>query len=118
MAYSFNFIFDIVGVSPILQFFNHQQSAQQPNRGAEYLAAYHCTLDAFIESAEAMPMRQGWQLDRVVDSVITFWLNNADQIEHWKRRLGDAGSENLLIARVADVDALKTEFESLLRYRL
>ena len=111
MEYSF----DIVGVSPILSFFNHQQQArQQP--GAEYLGAYQCTLDAFINSMEEVPLRRGWHLDRVVDSVIRFWLSNAEQINHWKRRLEDAGKENLLVARVADLDSLKLEFESLLNY--
>lgn len=108
MEYSF----EIVGVSPVLSFFNHQLAAQ--SQGAEYLGAYHCTLDAFIDSIESVPQRRGWHLDRVVDSVIRFWLHNAEQVTHWKRRLEDAGSENLLVARVADLESLKVEFESLL----
>jgi len=113
MQYSF----EIVGVSPVLSFFNHQQAnRQQPHPGAEYLGTYKCTLDAFIESVEEMPARRNWHLDRVVDSVINFWLNNAEQISHWKQRLNDAGSENLLVARVSDLDSLKIEFESLLKY--
>lgn len=110
MEYSF----ELVGVSPVLSFFNHQQTMRQ-RTGAEYLGAHACTLDAFIESVENMPVRRGWQLDRVVDSVISFWLNNAEPISHWKQRLRDAGAENLLVARVSDIDSLKAEFESLLQ---
>jgi plasmid maintenance system antidote protein VapI len=113
MEYSF----EIVGVSPVLEFFNHQQAIrQQRHAGAEYLGSYQCTLDAFITSVENVPMRRNWRLDRIVDSVINFWLNNAEQISHWKQRLREAGTENLLVARVGDVESLKAEFESLLKY--
>jgi hypothetical protein len=110
MEYSF----EIVGVSPILTFFNHQQETQrQPHAGAEYLGAYQCTLDAFLKSVESVPLRRDWQLDRVVDTVINFWLSHAEQVRHWKRRLEDAGAQNILVARVADLHSLRMEFESL-----
>lgn len=112
MDYSFEFI----GISPVLSFFEHQQTVQQRQlAGAEYVGTYHCTLDALIDSVEEMPLRRGWDLDRVVDTVIEFWLNNSEKISHWKKRLDDAGRDNLLIARVADLDALKLEFEGLLK---
>jgi hypothetical protein len=98
-----------------LAFLNYhleQQTVYRPK--AAYLAAYQCTLDALIESVETLPLRQGWQLDRVVDTVVAFWLNNADQVQHWRRRLADAGTQSLLIARVADLEALRLEFEDLL----
>lgn len=109
------YAFDIVGVSPVLYFFNHQQTQQEPKgTGVEYLAAYKCTLDAFLESVETIPPKLEWNLDRVVDTVIKFWLNNSDTIQYWKVRLNDAGRDNLLVARVADIKSLKAEFESLL----
>jgi plasmid maintenance system antidote protein VapI len=111
MEYSF----ELVGVSPVLSFFKHQQAMQQrQHTGAEYLGSYRCMLDALIESVEGIPMRQEWNLDRVVDTVINFWLNNSEKISHWKKRLDDAGTDNLLVARVADLDSLKIEFEALL----
>lgn len=110
------YTFDLLGVSPILHFFNHQQQKQQQQlgTGAEYVASNRCTLDAFLESVEQVPQKRGWDLDRVVDTVIRYWMKNAETIGHWKRRLDDAGDENLLVARVADVKSLKAEFESLL----
>lgn len=109
-----SYSFEIVGISPVLAFFNHQQEAQrQPNTGAEYLGAYQCTLDAFIRSVESVPSQRGWNLDQVVDTVIGFWLNHAEQVRHWKRRLEDAGTQNLLVARVADLHSLRVEFEFL-----
>lgn len=108
--------FDFVGVTPILSFFNHQLTTSSPQKpkGATYLASDRCTLDAFLESIEGVPRERGWNLDLVVDSVIAFWLRNGELVQHWKRRLEEAGSENLLVARVADFSALKAEFESLL----
>jgi hypothetical protein len=113
MRYTFEFI----GITPTLSFFNHQHNERYNHSsggGAAYLASDRCTLDAFLSSVEAVPLQRSWNLDTVVDSVITFWLNNAEQVRHWKTRLDDAGRENLLVARVADVPALKAEFESLL----
>jgi hypothetical protein len=111
-----NYTFDILGVSPVLYFFNQQQERCQKKSppGVEYVASYQCSLDALIQSVENALPRHGWDLDRVVDSVISFWMNNSDSIRYWKDRLKDAGSENLLIGRVADVYSLRTEFESLL----
>jgi hypothetical protein len=110
------FTFDIVGVSPVLHFFNHQQqnSQQVNNLGVEYISTYICTLDAVIESVEPIPEKWGWDLDEVVGTVIKFWMNNAESVGYWKSRLNDAGNDNLLVARVADVNALQAEFEGLL----
>ncbi|RCJ15886.1 hypothetical protein A6S26_06195 [Nostoc sp. ATCC 43529] len=112
MRYSF----DIVGVSPLLQFFNHQQQIwQQPSRqGVEYLGMHTCTLDTFLKSVESVPPQRGWNMDRVVDTVIQFWVNNSDSIRYWKGCLTNAGKDNLLITRLADITALQAEFESLL----
>lgn len=110
------YTFDLVGVSPVLQFFTHQQQSQKPSKhqGVEYLGTHICTLDAFLESVETVPEKWGWNLDQVVDTVVDFWLNNSDSIYYWKKRLTDAGRDNLLVARVADFTALQAEFESLL----
>lgn len=109
-----DYSFELVGVSPILTFFHHQQEQQhRHHHGAAYLGAYHCTLDAFLDSLEPVPPRRGWNMDAVVDTVIQFWVNNAEQVRHWRSRLEDAGQENLVVARVADVTSLRSEFESL-----
>ncbi|HEY9619842.1 MAG TPA: hypothetical protein V6C78_05710 [Crinalium sp.] len=111
------YTFELVGVSPVLSFFSYQQEIQTQKRDkrAQYLGSHQCTLDAFISAVEVAPLKRlEWNLDQVVDTVINFWLHNADQVRHWKRRLEDAGAENLLVARVADLNSLKTEFESLL----
>jgi hypothetical protein len=111
MEYSF----EIVGVSSVLSFFSHQQAIQsRQNAGAEYLGSYCCTLDAFIASMDQVPLRRNWNMDQVVESVIQFWWTNAESVKHWQRRLADSGQESLLVTRVADVNALKAEFELLL----
>lgn len=111
------FTFELLGVSPVLDFFNHQQeySQRQPQTGAEYLGAYKCTLDTFIESVETVSPKRGWNMDQAVDTVLNFWLNNVETIQHWKQRLEDAGRENLLVARLADFQAIQAEFEHLVR---
>ncbi len=110
------YTFDIVGISPVLNFFNHQQqSMNQPqHQGVEYLSTHTCTLDAFIKSVEIVPAKWNCNLDQVVDTVVQFWLNNSESISYWKLRLNDAGQDNLLVARIADIKALKAEFESLM----
>jgi hypothetical protein len=111
MAYTF----EIVSVSPVLSFFNHQQKKRQHNSvGTEYVGAYQCTLDAFLASVETVPSHRDWELDAVVDTVVKFWLNHAEQVKHWKQRLEDAGAESLLVARVGDLRSFQVEFERLL----
>jgi predicted GTPase len=109
------YTFEILGVSPVLHFFSYQQEAHQKSQtGVEYVGSYKCTLDDLIKSVETVPAKQGWELDQVVDTVINFWMNNIDSVHHWKRRLEDAGDQNLLVSRLANYTSLKTEFERLL----
>jgi plasmid maintenance system antidote protein VapI len=110
------YTFDIVGVSPVLYFFARQQQAGQNSQlmGVEYFGTYKCTLDALLESLEKIPAKSSWNLDQAVDTVVKFWMNNSDSIHYWKARLRDAGRDNLLVARVADIKGLKAEFELLL----
>lgn len=110
------YTFDIVGVSSVLQFFNHQQQSweHQQYKCVEYLPNHTCTLDAFLETVEPVPNKRGWQMDQIVDTVINFWLNNAESIQYWKTRLQDAGKDNLLVTRLADINSLQAEFELLL----
>ena len=110
------YTFELLGISPVLDFFTHQQKLlqQPPSAGIEYLGSYECKLDAFLESVETVPPKQGWNMDEVVDTVIQFWVNHSEPIRYWKARLNDAGHDNLLVARVADIRSLKAEFESLL----
>lgn len=111
------FTFELLGVSPILEFFSHQQaqSNRQPPSGVEYLGSYKCTLDAFIKSVEEISPRRGWEPDQAVDTVVNFWLTHVETVQHWKHRLEDAGQENLIVARFADLRSLKAEFEQLFR---
>jgi hypothetical protein len=111
-----SYTFEILGVSPTISFFNQQQQLlqQQQPSGVEYLGNRKCTLDGFVASVEIISPHRGWDVDRVVDTVISFWLNNSDSILYWKHRLQDAGNENLLVARVGDIKSLQAAFESLL----
>ncbi|NJL64996.1 MAG: hypothetical protein HC903_28380 [Methylacidiphilales bacterium] len=110
------YAFDIIGVSPVLHFFNQQVQSRKclPTQGVEYLGTQACTLDAFLETAESVTPKLSWNTDEVVETVISFWMNNSDSIRYWKSRLQDAGKDNLIVARLADIKALQSEFELLL----
>lgn len=109
------YTFELLGISPTLSFFNQQQELlQQQPAGVEYLGNHKCTLDAFVESVETVSPNRGWEVDRAVDTVISFWMHNSESIQYWKHRLQDAGSENLLIARMGDIKSLQAAFEALL----
>ena len=109
------YTFDIIGVSPILFFFNQQQKISQKHQDSsvEYLSSQRCTLDALLESVETVAPKHDWNLDEVVDTVVNFWMKNSDTVQHWKSRLQDAGRDSILVSRVADIRGLKTEFEFL-----
>ncbi|MGI0492096.1 hypothetical protein ACN4EG_09805 [Alkalinema pantanalense CENA528] len=109
------YLFDIVGVAPILYFFEQQQerSSQIHPVQVEYVLSNRCTLDAVLTSIEQIPRNHDWILDEVVDSVVQFWMNNLEVIQHWKTRLEDGGKEQVLISRVGDLSSLRNELNFL-----
>jgi plasmid maintenance system antidote protein VapI len=111
-----SYTFDILGVAPLLYFFHQQEEIIEtnPQLGVEYLGCYKCTLDCFIESVEPVIPKRGWDFQQVVDTTIDFWMNHAETIGYWKARLEDAGKDNLLVARIANMKGLQQAFESLL----
>ena len=113
MRYAFN----IVGVSPVLDFFTQQTAIlHQPQFvGIEYIPNYQCTLDALIAAVEAISAHKQWDADEVIDTVVEFWLHNFDSVRYWKRQLYQAGAEFVIISRIAEFEALRTEFEFLLQ---
>ncbi|MEB3274575.1 MAG: hypothetical protein ACO4AI_11725 [Prochlorothrix sp.] len=109
------FSFDLLGVSPMLDFFHHQQNQRnrEQSGGAAYVGTHECTLDSFIRSVEEVTPDRGWNIDEAVDAVIQYWMRNEQHVRHWHDRLRDAGQENLLVGRLADVKALRIELEAL-----
>ncbi len=104
--------FELIGVSPVLTFFNYQQKLEvNPKRSKTYLGSYQCTLDSFIESTQMIPKKPQWDWDKVVQTIIDFWLKQEDSIRHWKVELDKAEGQTLIIARVANLECLRTEFE-------
>ncbi|WP_017298580.1 hypothetical protein [Nodosilinea nodulosa] len=116
MSYSF----DIIGIAPVLQFFNHQQRVEtKPDRSQAFLGSYCCTLDAFINATEAVHRRPDWDWDAIVGTMVAFWLRQEKDVLHWKQQLAAAkddqtlGNQALIVARVVNYDSLRHEFETL-----
>lgn len=111
MSYDFN----IIGVSPLLDFFYYQQQQEQnPQRSKAYFGSYKCTLDSFIESTQMIPKKPDWNWEQVTETIIDFWLHQEETIAQWKQIFDNSSQENLIIARVANVKWLRQEFQSLL----
>jgi hypothetical protein len=110
MSYSF----EIVGITPVLAFFNHQQQlASRCDRSKVYLGSHQCTLDAFIESTNLIPEKPLWDWDEVIETTINFWLLHEADIRYWKQELKQTSEDNLIIARVANIEILRQELEEL-----
>lgn len=109
-----SYTFDILGITPIFTFFNYQQEVEQnPRRGTTYLGSYQCTLEGFIQATDLIPQKPDWDWDNVVQSIVNFWLRHEETINQWKSELANTGNDNLLVARVSNIDILRREFESL-----
>jgi hypothetical protein len=110
-----SYTFEILGVTPVIHFFNHQQSVSQKSTtpGVEYLGSFTCTLDAVLDVMEPVTLKNGWERDQAVNTVIQFWVNNADRIHYWKLRLRDAGTQSLMVSRLGTARSLRNEFERL-----
>jgi hypothetical protein len=111
-----SYTFDLIGVTPILSFFNYQQQIEtSPRRSKAYLGSYDCTIDGFIRSTELIPDRPEWDWDKVVETMVNFWFKHESKIRYWQKELESLGQDNLIIARVANVEILRQEFEHLLQ---
>ena len=109
-----SYAFDIIGISSVLQFFNHQQrSESNPRRSKAYLGSHICTLDSFIEAADMTPQKPDWDWNEVVAAMVQFWINQEAKVRYWKFELEQVGKDNLIVARVANYDSLRNEFEGL-----
>lgn len=106
--------FDIIGISPVLQFFNHQQRLEtHPNRSQAYLGSYSFTLDALIEATQSIHRRPNWDWDAIVGKMVEFWLSQEDDVRHWKSQFEAVqGGDNLIVARVINYDSLRHELET------
>ncbi|PSN11642.1 hypothetical protein C7271_24385 [filamentous cyanobacterium CCP5] len=110
MSYSF----DIVGISPVIQFFNQQQRQETSSqRSTAYVSSYVCTLDSFIEATESLPQGPDWDWNQVVDAMVAFWLNQEHSVRRWKSELESLEGENLIVGRVANFESMRGELESL-----
>ncbi|MGK7906120.1 MAG: hypothetical protein AB4040_02685 [Synechococcus sp.] len=111
-----NYSFELIGITPILDFFKHQHSHRvQANKfRAEYIGAYHCSLDRFLHHLQDVPIERKWDFDLLSQAVVDYWIASANSIQYWQSRLKDAGSSCLVVARVADTQALRNEFETML----
>ena len=109
------FTFNIVGVTPILDFFTYQQERQQKldNPGVAYISSPKCSLDSVLRTIAHSELDPTWASDDINQTVINFWLSNLDSVKHWKQRLDDASDETILISRVANTLALRSELEVL-----
>jgi hypothetical protein len=111
MSYSF----DIIGIAPVLQFFNHQQRVEDKrDRSQAFLGSYCCTLDAFISATEAVHQRPDWDWDAIVSTIVDFWLSQENDVRHWQQEFATVEShDNLIVARVVNYDSLRHELETL-----
>ncbi|ANV83010.1 hypothetical protein AWQ21_00540 [Picosynechococcus sp. PCC 7003] len=111
MTYSF----DLLGVTPLLTFFNYQQQYElDPQRPKAYLAAYRCTLDSFIHALDTIPKKPHWNWDEVVETMVHFWLKQEAVVRRCEQEFPDDPQEPyLVVARIANLQALRHEFESL-----
>ncbi len=108
--------FEILGVSPVWDFFNYQQKHEQnPQRSKTHLASIECSLDGFINSTKLIPKKPNWNWDEVTNIIIDFWLGNEQQVRYWKKQLAASEQENFLVARVVNFQMLRCELESLFK---
>ena len=111
-----SYTFDLIGVTPILEFFNYQQQIEKSiHRSKAYLGSYNCTLDDFMRSTELIPDKPDWDWDKVMETMIDFWFKHEPTIRYWQTELQNLGKDNLIIARVANVETLRNELEHLLQ---
>ncbi|OKH11316.1 hypothetical protein [[Limnothrix rosea] IAM M-220] len=111
MSYSF----DLLGVTPLINFFEYQQKNEQdPYRPKTYIGSYNCTLDSFIDAMDMIPKKPEWDWDQVVEKMVQFWVRHEDRVRACEDDLNvDSDEPQLVIARVVNIEALRDNFELL-----
>lgn len=111
MAYSF----ELLGVTPLLSFFEYQQKNEQdPQRPKTYVGSYNCTLDSFIHAMDMIPEKPKWDWDQVVEAMVQFWFCHEEKVRACESDLTvDSEEPRLVIARVVNIEALRGNFELL-----
>ncbi len=105
--------FDIIGVTSVWDFFQHQQQVEQsPDRSCAYLGSYTCTIDGLIKATETIQHRPSWDWDVIVALMINFWLQDGDRISQWRSELRNAEETSLIVGRIANFSHLRHELES------
>ncbi|MBE9030889.1 hypothetical protein IQ266_14225 [filamentous cyanobacterium LEGE 11480] len=109
------FTFNIIGVSPVLHFFNYQQKQAQCyySSGITYLSSHRCSLDAVLRTLDHTDFDPTWKTEDMAKTIINFWLSNLESVTHWQRRLKDADAQTILVSRIAYTEALRYELEDL-----
>ncbi|HEY9887480.1 MAG TPA: hypothetical protein V6D02_03715 [Candidatus Obscuribacterales bacterium] len=106
--------FDIIGVTTVWDFFNHQQQVEKsPDRSCAYLGSYECTLDGFIGATETIQHKPAWDWDAIVAQMVSFWLQDGDRVARWQAELKSAQETSLIVGRVANFTHLRGELEHL-----
>ena len=78
------------------------------------LGSPECTLDGLIQATELIPDKPDWDWDAVVKTMVNFWLHHESNIHTWRREMASFSEATLLVARVANTQILRQEFEALL----
>ena len=108
-----SYTFEIVGVAPVWNFFTHQQRVEgNPKRSRAYLGSYRCTLDGFIAATDTIHQKPDWDWDAVVDQMVAFWVRHGEDVNRWREVWQKATEDSLIVARVANFQALRQELET------
>lgn len=107
------YTFDIIGIAPLLTFFEHQQKVEQtPYRSRAYLGSFQCTLDGFVLAVDRIWQKPAWDWDGVLETMVAFWLSQGEAIAQWQAHLAQAEDQSLIVARVANVELMRRELET------
>ncbi len=110
-----SYTFDILGVTPMLTFFNYQQQVEcNPQRSMAYLASFNCTLDGLIDATDLIPQKPDWDWDMVIGAMVKFWVHHESLVEQWRQEMISLGEQSLLVGRIANTQLLRQQFESLI----
>jgi len=72
---------------------------------------YHQVLK---EKLAITPQKPDWNWDQVIESIIDFWLHQEKEIEKWRSSFTKTKEEILIIGRIANVNLLRRDFDSLI----
>ncbi len=111
-----SYLLQFCGLSEPLQMFYIEQSGEAAAASGPVFAGFRpFQLDDLLHWAQASARRRGWDADGIESTVLQVWMERAEVIRQWQRRLKEEPADRLMVAALGTRADWQRRCEGMLR---